>query len=61
MTDLARSRIIFIDQLHAAFLSEKGHGAFAFMNITDALLVFEDYLDSGEPIELFCGRLACAA
>ncbi len=61
MTDLARSRIIFIDQLHEAFLSEKGHGAFTYMNITDALLIFEDYLDSGEPFEAFCGRLARAA
>jgi len=61
MSDLARSRIIFIDQLHEAFLSEKGHGAFAYMNITDALLIFEDYLGSDEPFESFCGRLARAA
>jgi len=61
MTDLARSRIIFIDRLHDAFLSKKGHGAFAYMNVTDALLIFEDYLDSGEPIESFCDRLARAA
>jgi len=61
MTDLAQSRISFIARLHEAFLSRKGHGAFAYMNITDALLIFEDYLDSGEPAESFCGRLARAA
>jgi len=61
MVDLAQSRINFIERLHEAFLSRKGHGAFAYMSATDVLLIFEDYLDSGEPIESFCGRLARAA
>ncbi|TXK99115.1 hypothetical protein BMR07_11650 [Methylococcaceae bacterium CS1] len=56
MSELAQNRINFIDQLHEAFLIRKGHGAFAYISTSDALSLFDQYLDSSEPANLFIDR-----
>lgn len=53
MTKLAQKRITFIAQLHDAFFITKGHGAFAFISVSDAMKLFEMYLDSTEPEDRF--------
>lgn len=56
MTELAEQRINFIAQLHEAFLLNKGYGAFAYISITEVMDLFNRYLDSDEPVELFINR-----
>jgi len=56
MSELARNRINFIELLHERFLMKKGHGAFAYISVPSAITLFEDYLDSGEPADLFINR-----
>lgn len=48
MSNLAENRIIFIQQLHERFLMKKGHGAFAFISIVDAMALFDMYINSNE-------------
>jgi len=48
MTQLTQERIIFVEQLHAMFFIKKGYGAFAFITIGDAMLLFDQYLDSNQ-------------
>jgi len=56
MTELTQNRITFIDQLHEAFLMRKGHGALAYISISDAMSLFNRYLDSDEEVGLFIHR-----
>ena len=56
MSELAQNRIMFIDQLHETFLMRKGHGAFAFISISDALSLFDKYTGSSESADLFISR-----
>ena len=56
MPELAQNRINFINQLHEAFVIKKGHGAFAYISISDALALFDQYLDSNESTSLFIDR-----
>ena len=56
MTELAQNRINFIDQLHQTFLMRKGLGAFAYISISDALTLFDTFIDSSESADLFITR-----
>jgi hypothetical protein len=53
MTQLSRKRINFIEHLHEMFVIKKGYGAFAFISTTDAMALFEQYLDSNETADTF--------
>ncbi len=46
MTELSQNRIDFIEQLHERFLMKKGHGAFAYITLTDAIGLFDNYMES---------------
>lgn len=46
MTKLTEERIYFIELLHEAFFKRKGYGAFAYISISDAMALFDNYLDS---------------
>ncbi len=56
MSELEKSRFDFIEQLHHQFLIKKGHGAFAFISPSEAIKLFNDYLNSDEPADLFINR-----
>lgn len=56
MSELAQNRINFFDQLHEVFLMRKGHGAFAFISISDALSLFDKYTRTSESADLFISR-----
>ena len=56
MPELAQNRINFIDQLHEAFVIKKGHGAFAYISTSDALFLFDQYLESSESAALFIDK-----
>ena len=56
MSELAQNRINFIDQLHQTFLMRKGHGAFAFISVSDALSLFDKYSGTNESADLFISR-----
>ena len=56
MTELAQNRINFIELLHQTFLMRKGHGAFAYISISDALFLFDKFIGSSESADLFIMR-----
>jgi len=56
MSELEKNRISFIDQLHQRFLMRKGHGAFAYISVSDALSLFDNYIESNETVDLFINR-----
>jgi len=56
MSELEKNRISFIDQLHERFLMRKGHGAFAYISVSDALSLFDNYIESNETVDLFINR-----
>lgn len=57
MSDLDQERIKFIEQLHEVFLINKGYGAFAYITITDAINLFDQFLNSGESADVFIHRI----
>ncbi|BCG63247.1 MAG: hypothetical protein methR_P0943 [Methyloprofundus sp.] len=56
MTQLNRKRINFIEHLHEIFVNKKGYGAFAYISASDAVVLFEQYLDSNEAADSFINR-----
>jgi len=56
VSELAQSRINFIDLLHETFLMRKGHGAFAFISTSDALHLFDTYTKSNQSADLFINQ-----
>lgn len=56
MTKLTQERINFIEHLHGVFYIKKGYGAFAFISVTDAMSLFDEYLDTNESADLFIKR-----
>ena len=56
MSKTTQERIDFIELLHGAFFKKKGHGAFAYISVTDALELFEQYLRSHDSADLFINR-----
>jgi len=56
MPEDSQNRIDFIDQLHDRFLMKKGHGAFAYISISTAITLFNNYTISEEPADIFINR-----
>ena len=56
MPELDQERIRFIEQLHEVFMTNKGYGAFAYITITDVINLFDQFLSSDEPADLFIRR-----
>ena len=56
MTQITQDRIDFIEQLHEVFCIRTGRGAFAYISVTDAMSLYETYLDSTETVGLFVNR-----
>ena len=56
MTQITQDRIDFIEQLHEVFCIRKGRGAFAYITVSDAMSLYETYLDSTESLNLFVNR-----
>jgi len=56
MTKLTQERINFIEHLHEVFYMKKGYGAFAFISISDAMSLFDKYLDTNESADLFINQ-----
>lgn len=56
MTQLTQDRIDFIEQLHGVFCIRKGRGAYAYISVSDAMSLFETYLDSAESVDSFVNR-----
>ena len=56
MSEITQERINFIELLHQAFFKTKGYGAFAYIPITEAMELFEQYLISSESTDLFINR-----
>ena len=56
MSGLAQERIYFIELLHESFFRKKGYGAFAYISVSDAMSLFDRYLDSNEAANFFISR-----
>ena len=56
MSKLTQERISFIDRLHEVFIKRTGHGAFAYISISDAISLFDSYQNSNEDAGLFINR-----
>ena len=56
MSELTQERINFIELLHESFFRAKGYGAFAYISVSDALSLFDKYLDSNETANFFINR-----
>ncbi len=56
MSKFARERTNFIELLHDVFVVRKGHGAFAYISIADAMSLFDRYLASDEPAYRFINQ-----
>ncbi len=56
MTQLTLQRNAFIELLHEVYLRKTGHGAFAYISITEAMTLFEQYLVTNEPVKQFINR-----
>ncbi len=56
MSKLAQERIDFIELLNEVFFIRKGHGALAYVSITDVMTLFDEYLESGESAHQFINR-----
>jgi len=53
MSELTQERINFIELLHESFFRKKGYGAFAYISVSEAISLFERYLDSNESASFF--------
>ena len=60
MSELTLERIFFIELLHESFFRRKGYGAFAYISVSDAMSLFDRYLDSNEAANLFINRYVCS-
>ncbi len=56
MNELTVSRIVFIDQLHETFMAKKGYGAYAYISVTEAMHLFDQYSEGSEDIDRFIDR-----
>ncbi|MCK5190569.1 MAG: hypothetical protein KAR12_11005 [Methylococcales bacterium] len=56
MTKLAQNRVNFLEHLHETFLVQKGHGAFAYISISEAMTLFDMYINSNESADLIIRR-----
>ncbi len=56
MSELNQKRNEFVETLHEVFLMKKGYGAFAYISLNDAMLLFDQHVESNEPPEAFIHR-----
>ena len=56
MSKLTEERISFIELLHDVFIKRTGHGAFAYISVSDAMSLFDNYLESNEDVSFFINR-----
>jgi hypothetical protein len=56
MTELTQKRINFIETLHEVFVTKKGFGAFAYISITEVMVLFDGFLNSNESADEFINR-----
>ena len=56
MSKLTQERNAFIELLHDVFLKRTGHGAFAYISITQTMELFEQFLITNEPAKPFINR-----
>jgi len=56
MSKLAQDRTAFIELLHDVFIKKTGHGAFAYISITDAMSLFDDYSQSETTANIFINQ-----
>ncbi len=56
MTDPDQQRDDFLTELHELFLLKKGFGAYAYISTSEAMNLFEQYLDSDKPLDLFINQ-----
>ncbi len=53
MTRQTQERLHFLESLHQTFFKRKGHGAYAFISVGEAMNLFDKYLESNEQAEQF--------
>lgn len=53
MTKMAIERINFIEMLNDAFLSQTGHGAYAYLSSVESVDLFDRFLKQSAPAKLF--------
>lgn len=56
MSKLAQERNAFIERLHDVFIKRTGHGVFAYISISQALVLFEEFLATDEAAPAFINR-----
>ena len=56
MSKSAQEHITFMDLLNEVFYIRKGHGALAYVSITDVMALFDEYLESGESAYQFINQ-----
>jgi len=56
MSKLSQDRTAFIELLHDLFITKTGHGAFAYISITDAMSLFDEYSHSQITANLFINQ-----
>jgi len=56
MSKLAQDRTTFIELLHDVFIKKTGHGAFAYISVSDAMSLFDKYSLSSEPADRFINQ-----
>jgi hypothetical protein len=56
MTKLTQERISFIERLHEVFIKKTGHGAFAYISVSDAMSLFDSYLKSNKDVGLYINQ-----
>ncbi len=48
MTRYTQERLDFLEDLHQSFFKRKGHGAYAYISVSEAMMLFDQYLNSNE-------------
>lgn len=56
MSKLTQQRNAFIELLHEVFMRRTGHGAFAYISVTEAMKLFEQFLVTNEAAKPFINR-----
>jgi len=56
MSKLAQDRTAFIELLHDVFIKKTGHGAFAYISVSDAMSLFDKCSLSSEPADRFINQ-----
>ena len=56
MSKSAQEHITFMDLLNEVFFIRKGHGALAYISITDVMSLFDEYLESSESAYQFINQ-----